>query len=375
MNTSSAAISVNVHTYTNERLLELRGTFAEPEGIMHIILNGVQQQHNSTRKSKRHASKHSHHSRHSNGGGERGDRGGHSRRQQQSRDHKRSGGGGRGGGSHQRRSDWTRGGGRGGNAAPAAAVLIESANSFSAARRRKKRDQSQSDLIMGQIRGTLNKVTEDNFDLIQEEVNGTALFTYAAELDDDDQEDFLTDIAKLIVRKSQIDHEFNALYAALAFGFSEKLDIFGDIIYEVCRESVPTNRYNPTKKKDYLGALYLLVELRKRELVTPGGISACIDRLMSAIDRCDPNAVLSVVGGGDNNADINPAEQTELCVELVCKILPMYVQVECPSWIERIMQKLRTLSARKDRVKPRTRFMLGDFFKEMEKTLPSVVAK
>lgn len=338
------------YSYTNQDILRLRRTYPEPEGLLRIVLNG-----NSSQRSGRKT----HPKRIGGRSDDRGGRGGGGRRHPDSRrpHHPNRGGGGknRGGGN----SGWARSGGGGGG-------LEQSENSFSVARRRKK-DQSQSEKIISQIRGTLNKVTEDNFDAVESEVNDTELFSYANELEQEDQEEFLTEIAKLIVRKSQIDHDFNGLYAALASKIAEKIEDFGDIIYEVCRESIPTTRYDPYDKKDYLGALFLLVELRKRDLVSPGGISTCVDRLMSAIDRCDPNAVLSVVGGADNNEGINPMEQTELCVELVCKILPPYLAIEHPTWVERTIQRLKDLSVRKDRIKPRSRFMLGDFFKEIEK--------
>lgn len=253
-------------------------------------------------------------------------------------------------------------------------VLQQSENSFSVARRQKK-NQTECDVIVGDIRGILNKVTADNFDAIVEEIKTSKLYVYAGELEEADEEEFLMDIAKIFVRKSQIDHDFNHLYAKMAKEITQHIDIFGDILYEVCRESIPTSKYENDDKKDYVGALLLLVELRKLLLISSGGIFACIDRLIAAIERCDPNVIYSVQNEGESQSTAlpaNPMEQTELCVELICKVVPLYLMFEHPEWINRHLTKLRDLQQQKDRIKPRVRFMLADFFKQVELTKKKV---
>jgi len=244
--------------------------------------------------------------------------------------------------------------------------LQQSENSFSVARRRKK-DQSESDTIINEVRSLLNKVTTENVNVLKDEIGkpDAKLYVYAKDLQDEDREELLTEISKLFVRKAQFDHEFGGLYAALAHTITQQIDIFGDILYEVCRETIPTTRYDVDKKSNYIGALMLLIELRRVDLITSGSVSAPFERLVAAIDRCDPNTIFSVQNEGEQ--PVNPAEQTELCIELICKVLPIYLATECPEWVARHLQKLRDLQQQKDRIKPRSRFMLVDFFKQIEK--------
>ncbi len=317
-------------SYTTQQLLSLRKLFPAPEGLIRIVLSGNGNGNGSTSRvrSARRSS--------TNTG------------RRQSKPQQTS--------SKRQPSEWSR-----------VPVLHQSENSFSVARR--KRDQSESNVIVGDIRGILNKISADNYDAIVDEINGTRLFDYAASLDETDEEEFLTDIAKLFVRKSQIDHDFNYLYARIAAEVTKRIDIFGDILYEVCRESIPTVKYDPDRKKDYTGALFLLVELRKVSLISSGGIIASINRLIAAIDRCDPNIVYAVQTEGDvqQQPPNNPVEQTELCIELICKVIPLYLTFEYPEPLNKHIAKLRELQQQKDRIKPRARFMLSDFFKEVER--------
>jgi hypothetical protein len=241
-------------------------------------------------------------------------------------------------------------------------VLSQSENSFSVARKRKK-DKSQSELLMGEIRSLLNKVTKENYDAVQNELSAqdSKLYGYANALEERDRDEFLTDISKLFVKKAQIDHEFGALYAGLAKTLTQQVEVFGDILYEVCRETIPISKYEPDCKKNYVGALLLLIEMRRHEIINNNNICATFDRLMSTIDRCDPNTVYSVQTEGE--IPVNPMEQTELCVEIICKVLPQYMQVEQPEWVNIYLAKLQQLQQQKERLKPRSRFMLSDFFK------------
>lgn len=259
--------------------------------------------------------------------------------------------------SPQRRNEWNR-------AVPA---LAQSDHSFSVARK-KKTDKSQTDILVGDMRSLLNKVTGDNYDLLKEELAAAdaKLHVYANELDEPDKEEFLTEISKLFVRKAQIDHSFGHLYAGIAGVIAQQIDVFADILYEVCRESIPTSKYDPDRKLNYIGALILLIALRKNGVITSGGICATFERLMTAIERCDPTTVFSVQTEGD--MPTNPAEQTELCIEIICKVLPLYMDVECPDWVSKHLAKLRALQqpGQNNRIKPRTRFMLIDFFKVVD---------
>jgi hypothetical protein len=243
--------------------------------------------------------------------------------------------------------------------------LQQSENSFSVAR--KKKNQSESDTIINEVRSLLNKVTTENFDVIKTEIGkcDSKLYVYAKDLQEEDKEEFLTEISKLIVRKAQFDHEFGGLYADLAHTIANQIDVFGDILYEVCRETIPTSRYNVDAKSNYIGALMLLIELRRVNLITIGSVAVLFERLIAAIDRCDPNTIFSVQNEGEIPIDAN--EQTELCIELICKILPIYLAIESPEWVEKHLLKLQDLQQQKDRIKPRARFMLIDFFKKIEK--------
>jgi hypothetical protein len=311
---------------TMQQLLELKAEFPRPEGLIRIVLNGT---NNGEVRPNNHHRKGGRHPRSSSNRGRRGQHPHH-------RGNKR----------------WGRG--------PA---LQQSENSFSAARKRLQ-DQPQAQKLIGEIRGLLNKVTAENYEAIKEEINQSDLIDYANDLEDDDMEEFLTEIAKLFVNKSKVDHEFSGLYAEIAREFTEKMDMFGDILYEVCREAIPTSRYDPDRKRGYLGALLLLVEMRRVELISSGGIAAFVDRLLAAIERCNPDTVFSVQNESDKPMD--PVKQVEVCIELICKFFPVFLANEWPDWAEKYLSQLKELQAQKDRVKPRSRFMLMDFFKEVK---------
>lgn len=243
-----------------------------------------------------------------------------------------------------------------------AAPLKESENSFSAAR--KKREQDQSVVIVGEIRQLLNKVTDDNMSVLLAETRNiycpkikTLMETFAD--DDDKQEAFLTQLAKLFVQKAQIDHAFSKWYAQLA---SEMvLPEFGDILYEVCRDALPAIRYDPEQKNKYLGALLLLVELCRFKLIESGYLEAAADRIFLAVERNMGNVVMATT----TEAPIDPSTQIEVCIDLLCKYLTAFFSFEKPVKIvyDRYMSQLQALSQNKDRVKARSRFILGDFFK------------
>lgn len=311
-----------------QQLLTLKQDYGRPEGLIRIVLNGtnngeVRPHHHNNNNNRRRPPRSS-----SNRG----------RRGQQQR-------GGR---------DWSRG-----------PTLQQSENSFSVARRRLK-EQPQAQQLIGEIRGILNKVTSDNYDAIREEIKQSDLIKYAISLDQDDLEEFLTEIAKLFVNKSKVDHEFSGLYADIARELSEKMDMFGDVLYEVCREAIPTSRYDPDRKRGYLGALLLLVEMRRVNMIASGGIAAFVDRLIGAIERCNPDTVFSVQSEADT--PIDPVKQVEVCIELICKFFPVFLAIEWPDWADRYLEQLKELQRQKERVKPRSRFMLMDFFKEVNST-------
>jgi len=303
-----------------KELLALKGDYPRPKGLIRIVLNGGSG--SEVRQNNRR-------------GGGRG----------QSRP--------KTGAKHRRGQRWSR--------EPA---LQQSENSFSAARRRLQ-SQPQAKKLIGEIRGILNKVTSDNFDAVREEIHNSDIISYAETLDEEDREEFLTEIAKLFVNKSKIDHAFSGLYAEIARELTDKLDMFGDVLYEVCREAIPMSRYDPDLKRGYLGALLLLVEMRRVDLIASGGIAAFVDRLIAAIERCNPDTVFSVQSEADT--PIDPAKQVEVCIELICKFFPAFLTIERPDWAERYLQQLHELQSQKDRVKPRSRFMLMDFFKEIKK--------
>jgi len=241
--------------------------------------------------------------------------------------------------------------------------LQQSENSFSAARRRLK-EQPQAKKLIGDVRGLLNKVTADNFTAVRKEIYDSDLIYYANTLQDDDLEAFLIEIANLFVQKSKIDHEFGGLYAEIAKEITDKVNMFGDVLYEVCREAIPKSRYEPDIKRGYLGALLLLVEMRRVGLVESGGIQAFVDRLLGAIERCNPDTVFSVQSEADTPKD--PEKQVEVCIELICKFLPVFLKIERPDWVQKYLDQLRDLQTQKERIKPRCRFMLLDFFKKIK---------
>lgn len=249
-------------------------------------------------------------------------------------------------------------------AAPSAVRLQESENSFTAAR--KKREQDESLVIIGEIRQLLNKVTDDNMTVLLAETKNVYCPKINALMDkfetDEQQEAFLTQLAKLFVQKAQIDHAFSKWYAQIA---SEMvLPEFGDILYEVCRDALPALRYDPDQKNKYLGALLLLVELCRFKLIESSYLEAAADRIFLAIERNMGNVVMATT----TEAPIDPAAQIEVCIDLLCKYLIAFFTLEKPVKVvyDRYMNQLVQLSQNKDRVKARSRFMLGDFFKAMK---------
>lgn len=249
-------------------------------------------------------------------------------------------------------------GGAGGSRPPR---LIESENSFSAASRR--RDNDQVTKVLNELRSILNKVTEDNIDILIAETTEKCCPTVLEMMEDiedaDEREELLVKLAKLFTQKAQIDHVFSKWYAQLASQFN--VPDFGDILYEVCRESLPTLRYDPDKKRGYLGSLLLLVELRRVGLVTMPNLESAADRLLNAIERNLGNTVMATT----TESPIDSGVQIEVCVELLCKYLPAFFTCERPDapTEERYVIQLKKLSENSSKIKPRSRFLLGDFFK------------
>jgi hypothetical protein len=239
--------------------------------------------------------------------------------------------------------------------------LVESEDSFSAASRRGNIDGVTQ--VMNDLRGILNKVTEDNIAVLIAEATDKCcplIIAMMEKIDDEDErEDLLVKLAKLFTQKAQVDHAFSKWYAQLASRFT--VPDFGDILYEVCRESLPTLRYDPEKKRGYLGSLLLLVELRRVDLVTTPNLEAAADRLLGAIDRNLGNLIMATT----TEAPIDSGVQIEVCVELLCKYLPAFFECERPNaeTETRYVVQLRKLSENKTKIKPRARFLLGDFFK------------
>lgn len=242
------------------------------------------------------------------------------------------------------------------------APLKESENSFSASR--KKREQDESQIIIGDVRQLLNKVTDDNMNLLLAETKNVHCPKIKALMetfngDEEKQEAFLTQLAKLFVQKAQIDHAFSKWYAQLASEIV--LPEFGDILYEVCRDAIPALRYDPDQKHKYLGALLLLVELCRFKLIESSYLEAAADRIFLAVERNMGNVVMATT----TEAPIDPSTQIEVCIDLLCKYLTAFFSFEKPVKIvyDRYMSQLQALSQNKDRVKARPRFILGDFFK------------
>ncbi len=237
-------------------------------------------------------------------------------------------------------------------------VLPQADNSFSVARK-KKMDKTVSDVIVGDMRSLLNRVTIENYDnnIKKELTDDFKLYKYSNDLEDDDKELFLKEVAKIFVRKAQSDHKFVNLYADMAKDVTYHIKDFGDILYEVCRESIPTAKYQVDKKLAYIGAMLLLTELRRNDIVTSSSIGAAFDRLMTAMDKCENEAII----------DDDAKDQIELCIEIIGKVLPEYLNIESPEWLQKHLQKLKNMQTQKDKLRPRARFMLTDFFKNLNK--------
>lgn len=240
--------------------------------------------------------------------------------------------------------------------------LKESSNSFSAAARRKA-NQDESTKIIGVVRVLLNKVTEDNMDIIIEETKTVCCPKIQSIIDEmsdeEDQDQMLSQLAKLFVQKAKVDHAFSKWYAQIASEF--KITDFGDVLYEVCREALPLIRYDPDRKHGYLGALFLLVELRRHDMITKQNLEAASDRLFNAINRSIGNTVMAT----NTETPIEPMVQIEVCVELLCKFLPPFFELDKPSTADNYIAQLRKISTNKEKVKPRSRFLLMDFFKKI----------
>lgn len=244
-----------------------------------------------------------------------------------------------------------------------APLLQESSTSFSAARRKPEQDQTTK--VISEVRVILNKVTDENMNILLKETRDVC----CPKIQDlmksfettEERESFLMQLAKLFVQKAQIDHAFSKWYAQLASELV--LSEFGDILYEVCREALPQYRYDPDEKRKYLGALLLLVELRRYKMVSLMNLEAAADRIFCAVARNLGTVVMATT----TEAPIDPVVQIEVCLELLCKYLVVFFQLErpAPAIVEKYLTSLRDLSNNKDRVKPRSRFLLVDFFKQM----------
>jgi hypothetical protein len=237
--------------------------------------------------------------------------------------------------------------------------LKESSNSFSAASRRKT-NQDESTKVICEVRVMLNKVTDDNMEIIIEQTRSVCcpkIQSIIDEMDEDEDQDLMTQLAKLFVQKAKIDHAFSKWYAQIASEF--KITDFGDVLYEVCREILPLIRYDPDKKQGYLGALLLLVELRRNNMITKQNLEAAADRLFNAINRNLGNTVMAT----NTETPIDPIIQIEVCVELLCKFLPPFFKLDKPSSADNYIKQLHKISSNKEKVKPRSRFLLMDFFK------------
>lgn len=239
--------------------------------------------------------------------------------------------------------------------------LKESENSFSAASRRRA-NQDSSTKIIGEVRVMLNKVTEDNIEIITAETRDVCcpkIRSIMDEFDDpDEEEQLLTQLAKLFVQKAQIDHDFSKWYAQIASEF--QITDFGDVLYEICREALPMLRYDPDKKRAYLGALLLLVELRRQHLITNQNLESAADRLFNAIYRNIGKTVMAT----NTETPIDPMIQIEVCIELLCKFLPPFFELERPAAAGSYVAQLQKISENKEKVKPRAKFLLMDFFKK-----------
>ena len=316
----------HLHRYSLSTLLQLRpdGSVDRPMGLVKIILKGKSREYRRRKP--------------------RG------RRQQRGRKHSHS----KKKNSQAKRKNWRR-----------PEPLKSGENSFAVARLKK---QEESVALIKTARGILNKVTDQNMDVIVSELLKSGIVAYARGLDNDEQEEeFLQSIAKLFVQKSQIDHTFAPLYVQIADVLSKELEIFGDVLYEECRESIPTTRYAANRKRGYLGALLMLVELRRVGLIETGAIEVSVDRLFGAINRCDPTAIMGTNDERQSQSEEEMKQQIEVCIELICKFFPSFLAFESPSWAQTYLEEMRELQKRKDIIKPRSRFMMMDFFEEIKK--------
>jgi hypothetical protein len=258
-------------------------------------------------------------------------------------------------------------GGGGGGASPKVA-LAESETSFSATRRRGG-DQSESTKLIGEMRVMLNKVTDENMNLILSEAKDVCCPKLQALIDtfetNEEQDALLTQLAKLFVQKAQVDHAFSKWYAQIASELA--LPYFGDILYEVCRDVIPEVRYDPEDKRKYLGALLLLVELKRFGMVDLICLEGLAGRLFLAAERNMGNVVMGTAKEGE--APIDSSAQIEVCIELLCRYLSAFFELEKPeqSVVDEYLQQLKAFSINKDQVKARSRFLLTDFFDGMKK--------
>ena len=76
----------------------------------------------------------------------------------------------------------------------------------------------------------------------------------------------------------------------------------------------------------------------------------------------------NVVMATTTKTPVNPSIQIEVCIELLCKYLVAFFELEKPSAtiVDKYLNSLRELSTKTNRVKARARFLLIDFFKAID---------
>jgi hypothetical protein len=256
----------------------------------------------------------------------------------------------------------------------------KSTNSFLAARQ--KHNASPTLKLISDMRIVLNKVTAENMTIILTECKEIYVpkvkSMFAQIVSSDEQEAFLTDLAKLLVQKAQVDHNFSTWYAQVAADMD--LKDFGDILYEVCRDTLPQLHFDPDRKQHYLGALLFLVELRRFKIIKLSNLESAAERILGAIERNidGKNVVMATTMNSNNSSStttttttLDPSVQIDVCVDLLCKFLAKFFELEKPSKNKGIVyvQKLRNWSSAPSNInifKQRSKFLLLDFFKKVE---------
>lgn len=233
--------------------------------------------------------------------------------------------------------------------------------------RKREENRSEADKLLGEARALLNKVTEDTFRQVIDDIRTqTSLFQYVAEHPEGSEAGFQLNLAKLFVGKAKYDHGFLHLYAQIAADFATSIPNFARRIVQAATEALPRTQFEPDDKRGYLGMLLFLVELCKAGQLSTDDIRGIVDGILATVEQCNPNVILSVqrehetVGDGASNA-----QTVEVCIELLCNFLPQMFQVARPSWTRKSLAQLRQLQAEKT-IKPRCRFMLMDFFKQIK---------